>query len=186
MGMQQQGQQLEDPLKAQKQKKRLNDKRWLIAIIALVLIAGGAIFWLRDTQGSVYTILPIVIFTVLGIVVSLFQWLFPVSSGASSQPMAVIHPSLLTQLMQSAQVAPQAPPQIIVHVPSVDPPPPQHAAQTGPLDKASYRGIMGVPPPTDQRSAVRGLNATLTRSPGTNGVLSPAWATASSYWPSVM
>ncbi len=150
--MQQQGQQLEDPLKAQKQKKRVNDKRWLIAITALVLIAGGAVFWLRDTQGSVYAILPIVIFTVLGIVVSLFQWLFPVSSGGSSQPMTVIHPSLLSQLIQPAQVVPQPPQQIIVHVPSVDPPPSQHVAQSGPLDKATYRGIMGVPPPTDPRT----------------------------------
>src|SRR5579872_6295671 len=78
MGMQQQGQQFDDPLKAKQQKKRASDKRWLIAIIALVLIAGGAIIWLRGTQGSVYAILPIVIFTVLGVVVALFQWLFPV------------------------------------------------------------------------------------------------------------
>ncbi len=155
MGMQQQGQQLEDPLNAQKQKKRVKDRRWLIAGIALVLIAGGAIFWLRDTQGSVYTILPIIIFTVLGVLVSLLQWLFPVSSGGSSSPMAVIHPSTLSQLIQSvqsAQVVPQPQPQIIVHVPAVDPPPPQHAAQSGPLEKATYRGIMGVPPPTDPRT----------------------------------
>lgn len=150
MGMQQQGQQLDDPLKTKQQKKRINDKRWLIAIIALVLIAGGAIFWLRDTQGSVYAILPIVIFTVLGILVSLFQWLFPVSSGSSNQPF--IHPSMLSQLMQSTQAVTQPPPQIIVHVPSVDPPSPQHPAQTGPLDRVSYRGIMGVPPPTDPRT----------------------------------
>lgn len=150
MGMQQQGQQLEDPLKSPKQKKRVNDKRWLIAITALVLIAGGAIFWLRDTQGSVFAILPIVIFTVLGVLVSLFQWLFPVSSGGSSQPMTVLHPSTLSQLMQSA--ATQPPQQIIVHVPAVDPPLPQYTAQTGPLDKATYRGIMGVPPPTDPRT----------------------------------
>ena len=147
MGMQEQGQQLEDPLKASKQRKRGGDKRWLVAIIALVLIAGGAIFWLKDTQGSVYAILPIVIFTVLGIVVSLFQWLFPMSGG-SSQPMAVLHPSALSQL---AQVASQPPPQIIVQVPAVDSSS-QHAAQTGPLDKATYRGIMGVPPPTDSRT----------------------------------
>ena len=152
MGMQQQGQQLEDQLIAKKQKKHSKDRRWLVALTALVLIAGGAVFWLRDTQGSVYTILPIVIFTVLGVLVSLFQWLFPVSSGGSSQPVTVIHPSLLSQLMQPAQVASQPPPQIIVHVPAVDLPPPQHATQSGPLDKATYRGIMGVPPPTDPRT----------------------------------
>ena len=154
MGMQPQGQQLEDPLKAPKQKKRMSDKRWLIAMIALVLIAGGAIFWLKDTQGSVYTILPIVIFTVLGIVVSLFQWLFPVSSSGSNQPTPLIHPSVLSQLAQAIQIAPQPPQQIIVHVPAVavDPSPPQSTAQTGPLDKATYRGIMGVPPPTDPRT----------------------------------
>src|SRR5579872_6329886 len=123
MGMQQQGQQFDDPLKAKQQKKRASDKRWLIAIISLVLIAGGAIFWLRDTQGSVYAILPIVIFTVLGVLVSLFQWLFPMSSSSSSQSMPVIHPSVLSQLMQSAQVTPP-PPQVIVHVPAIDPPSP--------------------------------------------------------------
>lgn len=150
MGMQEQGQQFEDPLKVSKQRKRGGDKRWLVAIIALVLIAGGAIFWLKDTQGSAYAILPIVIFTVLGIVVSLFQWLFPMSGG-SSQPVAVLHPSTLSQLAQAAQVASQQPQQIIVQVPAIDPPP-QHAAQTGPLDKATYRGILGVPPPTDPRT----------------------------------
>ena len=151
MGMQQQGQQLDDPLKAKQQKKRMNDKRWLIAIIAIVLIAGGAIFWLKDTQGSVYAILPIVIFTVLGILVSLLQWLFPVSSGSSSQ---AIHPSVLSQLMQTVQAVPQPTPQIIEHVQPVDLPslPPQHPAQSGPLDKVSYRGIMGMPPPTDPRT----------------------------------
>src|SRR5260370_7272639 len=91
MGMQQQGQQLDDPLKSQKRKKQTNSTRWLIAIIALVLIAGGAIFWLRDSQGSVYAILPIVIFTVLGVLVSLFQCLFPLSSHTSNQPVTTIH-----------------------------------------------------------------------------------------------
>ncbi len=154
MGMQQQGQQLDDPLKSQKRKKQTNGTRWLIAIIALVLIAGGAIFWLRDTQGSVYAILPIVIFTVLGVLVSLFQWLFPVSSNTSDQPVTIIHPSMLSQLMQPAQTVPQQPPQIIVHLPPVDPPPSPSPlqVQTGPLDRASYRGIMGVPPPTDPRT----------------------------------
>ncbi len=41
---------------------------------------------------------------------------------------------------------------------------------------------LGRTPPTAHRSAARGLNGTLTRSPGANAVLSPAWATASSYW----
>lgn len=158
MGMQQ-GQQFDDPLKTKQQKRRINDRRWLIAIIALALIAAAAIFWLKDTQGSVYAILPTVIFAVLAILVGLLQWLVPFSSGSSNQ---AIHPSLLSQLLQPAQAVPQ-PPQ---NVPPVDPSPPQHPAQTGPLDKATYRGIMGVLPPTDPRTIQqrdRAVLATYTR-----------------------
>jgi tetratricopeptide (TPR) repeat protein len=117
------GQQPDDPLKSQKRKRQIVRTRWLIAIIALLLIAGGTIFWLVDTQGSLYAILPIIIFTVLGVLIGLFQWLFPVSSSPSDRPMLVIHPSLLSE-----------------------PTPP------APIEKTAHRRIVGLPPLADART----------------------------------
>lgn len=136
-----QEQRLDDPLKPAQAKRRVREIRWLIAMIALLLIAGGTIFWLVDTQGSLYSILPIIIFTVLGVVIGLFQWLFPV--GSASPVQHVMQPAL------AAQGAVLSPPQIIVHVPA-----PEHTqpSETKQLDIISYRGIMGFPPPTDPRT----------------------------------
>ena len=86
METQQQGQQLDDSQRHAQQRKRQLRTRWIIAGIALLLIAAGTIFWLMNTQGSFYAILPIVIFTVLSVVIGLFQWLFPVSSNAPAHP----------------------------------------------------------------------------------------------------
>src|SRR5690242_18956116 len=66
--------------------------------------------------------------------------------------MAVIHPSQLSQLAQAAQSACQPPSRSNVQVPVVNPPPAQHAQQTGPLDEPPCRGVMGVPPTTDPRT----------------------------------
>ena len=144
METQQQGQQLDDSQRHDQQRKRQLRTRWIIAGIALLLIAGGTIFWLVDTQGSLYAILPIVIFTVLSVVIGLFQWLFPVSSNAPVHPAG--QPSLAAQ---AATPSVGQLPQIIVHVPAPDY---VHPPQTGPLEKAVYRGIRGVPPPTDPRT----------------------------------
>ncbi|HVB76170.1 MAG TPA: tetratricopeptide repeat protein [Ktedonobacteraceae bacterium] len=163
MATRQQGQQLEDPLQSEKQKKQATRLRWLIAVVALILISGVAIFWLKETHGSVYTILPIIIFTVLSAVIGLCQWLFPISSNTPAQSITVIHPSLLSELFHSTASAAQTP-QIVESAESAAPaasaesaaPPEAHhyqqAIQSGPLDKATYRGIMGIPPPTDPRS----------------------------------
>jgi tetratricopeptide (TPR) repeat protein len=138
-----QQQQLDNRFSHTPPKRGMHRTRWLIAIIALLLIAGGAIFWLVDTQGSLYAYLPVIIFTVLGVVIGLFQWLFPVGSGAAG-PHG--QPALLPL---GAGVAAAPMPQIIVHMPA-----PEHAdaPQAGQREKTSYRGIMGVPPPTDPRT----------------------------------
>ncbi len=94
----------------------------------------GIIIWILTSRNAFTAILPLVIFTVLGVLIALFQWLFPVSSGVSEHPSAHQH-------------ALQEPP-IIVHVPATQP-----LLEPIPLpDKASYRGIVGLPPPTDPRT----------------------------------
>jgi tetratricopeptide (TPR) repeat protein len=132
-------------------RKRPGWTRWAIAGIALLLIAGGTLFWLEHPQSSLIAILPIIIFTVLGVVISLFQWLFPVGSNAPAHP---------STAMQPAFAAPGAPaPQIIVHVPPQVYAPAEGTPRSGPLGKPSYRGILGFPPPTDPRTIQQRENA---------------------------
>ena len=148
MAMQQQGQQLDNPQQHQQKRKRPPWKRWLIAGTILLLIAVGTVIWIVTDQGSLTGILPVVIFTVLGVVIGLFQWLFPVSSNSTEHPPTIFHPSLMPQASTGASSLP-AMPQIVVHIPPTDH---THLPQSGPLDKPAYRGIMGVPPPTDPRT----------------------------------
>lgn len=148
MATQQQGQQFDSAQQHEQRRKRPPWTRWVIASIIILLIAAGAILWIVTSQGSLTAILPIVIFTVLGVIIGLFQWLFPVSSHAPDHTPAIFPPSLLPQVSTATPTAP-AMPQVIVPVPLADG---THPAQSGPLDKAPYRGIMGVPPPTDPRT----------------------------------
>ena len=139
----------EGPLNQAPQRRGMHRTRWLIATIALLLIAGGTIFWLVDTRGSLYTYLPVIIFTVLGVVIGLFQWLFPLGSGAPGlhgQQAGTAQPALAAQ---GAAPFVAAHPEVMMHGPSPEPanPPPTRA-----LDKVSYRGILGFPPPTDPRT----------------------------------
>src|SRR5271157_2021089 len=148
MAAQKQGQQ-SDKSKSESQKRyQLHRIRWIIVVIVLILIAAGTVIWLLTIQGTWITIVPLVIFTVLGIVIGLFQWLFPVSSNASDHSSTTIHSSLIPQL-STATPSLASMPQIIVDVP---PAVHTHSPQSGPLDKRAYRGIMGVPPPTDPRT----------------------------------
>jgi hypothetical protein len=147
MATQQQGQQF-DNVQQHQQKRKRPGMRWVIASIILLLIAVGAIIWIVTSQGSITTILPIVIFTVLGVVIGLFQWLFPISSNAPDRPTAIFAPSPLPQVSTATPTLP-ATPQVIVPILPADR---THPPQSGPLDKPAYRGIMGVPSPTDPRT----------------------------------
>src|SRR6266571_3269341 len=118
--------------------------RWVVLITTLLLIAFGAIAWVESSQGSWFSILPILLFTVLGVVFSLLQWLFPISAGLQEH-------HTVSSLMPHASPTPvpvPAMPQIIVHVPTTQPLPPALMAP----DKAAFRGILGFPPPTDSRT----------------------------------
>jgi len=145
MATQQQGQQFDNSQRHEQKRGRLLGKRWLIAGIVLLLVAAGAVIWILTDQGSLTAILPIVIFTVLSVVIGLFQWLFPVSSGTTEHHSAILHPSLMPT---GASSLPEAA-QLGVHAPPVDH---THLPQSGPLDRPVYRGIRGVSPPTDPRT----------------------------------
>jgi len=148
MSTQQQGQQFDNARQHEQRRKRPPWTRWVIASIILLLVALGAIIWIVTSQGSLTTILPIIIFTVLGVVIGLFQWLFPVSSNAPDHSRPIFRSSLLPEV-SPATPAGSAMPQVLGLISPVDRP---HPVQSGPLDKAAYRGIMGVPPLTDPRT----------------------------------
>src|SRR5947209_8023048 len=127
-----------------KERKSLQEKRLIIAIVAILFLVGGATLWILNNQGIIqgsWSGILLIIFTVLGIVIGLFQWLFPVTAAPSQQPIA------------PSRTPPT--PQIIVHVPQSTP----ASAQPPLVDKATYRGILGVPPPTDPRTIQQRQNA---------------------------
>ena len=144
-----------------RQRRQLRERRFLILGVALLFLLGGATLWILNSQGIVrgsWSSSLLIIFTVLGVVVGLFQWLFPISSPAPP-PRADAGATL-------------PPPQIIVQVPqTASPSPPQPVVR----EKAAYRGIVGIPPPTDPRSiqqrqlAVEEIYSQLTR-PGVTAI----------------
>src|SRR6266487_1640832 len=111
--------------------------RWVVLIAVLVLIAFGAIAWVGSSQGSWFSILPILLFTVLGVVFSLLQWLFPISAGSHEQHMI----SSLAPHVSPTPSPVAALPQIIVHVPTSQSLPPSLIAS----DKAASRDSLGLP-----------------------------------------
>jgi len=121
-----------------RQRRQLRARRFLILGIALLFLLGGAALWILNSQGLVrgsWSSTLLIIFTVLGVVVGLVQWLFPISSPPPQQH------------ADTAAVLPT--PHIIVQVPQASSPsPPQPAMK----EKAAYRGIVALPPPTDPRS----------------------------------
>ncbi len=122
--------------------------RWVIVIITFILIAVGAIIWVANSNGPWISILPIIIFTALGVVISLFQWLFPVSSSAGSSEHHLLSYHTSQVSTAGTSLSPQAIPPIIVPFPTTQPLPSISPAQ----EKAAYRGIVGFPPPTDSRT----------------------------------
>jgi tetratricopeptide (TPR) repeat protein len=148
MSAQQPGQQSDKSRRESQKRIQLHRIRWIIVIIVLILVAAGTVIWLLTLQGTWITIVPLVIFTILGVIIALFQWLFPVSSNTSNHTSTTLQPSLIPQLF-SATPSLSTMPEIHVHVPPADH---THPPQSGPLDKRVYRGIMGVPPPTDPRT----------------------------------
>src|SRR6266852_8051862 len=98
MTAQQPGQQSDKSRRESQKRYQLHRISWIIVIIVLILMATGTVIWLLNLQGTWITILPLVIFTILGIIIALFQWLFPVSSNAPDRLSTTIHLSLIPQL----------------------------------------------------------------------------------------
>src|ERR1700730_6011264 len=100
--------------------------RWLIVLVVLLLVIGASALWILVNQGPWISILPVLILTVMGLIITLFQWLFPVSSEPPANP----------QQVSPVQIPPTVTPQI-----------------TGPLpSKTTYRSLVALPPPTDART----------------------------------
>ena len=112
MGLQQQPDNEQNHMHAHKAASWM---RWLIAVVILLLIAVGTIIWILIDQSSWTTILPVVIFTVLGVVIALFQWLFPVSTGAHTHEHTAnsFPTSLMPQLSTATPAVPPMPPTTI-------------------------------------------------------------------------
>src|SRR5712692_4580612 len=144
MAQQEQVQHSSDSQGQGKRRKHRPWVRWVVLIAVLLLIAFGAIAWVESSQGSWFSILPVLIFTVLGVVFGLLQWLFPISAGLQEH-------HTVSSLIPHASPTPApvpAMPQIIVHIPTTQPLPPALMAP----DKAAFHGILGFPPPTDSRT----------------------------------
>src|SRR5215475_4640590 len=126
-------------------RRRFLWKRWLIIAIALLVIIVGGVFWIIVSGVQWFTVLPVILFTALGIVVALFQWLFPVSSDPHDHKAA--HASAqasLTSLASPTGLAP-GPQPIVVHIPH------PVSGDLPPVNKTVYRSIAGMPPLTDPR-----------------------------------
>src|SRR5260370_35642540 len=98
-----------------RERKQLHERRFIIVSIAILLLVGATILWILNSQGVIqgsWSGILLIIFTVAGIIIGLFQWLYPISS-----PPPQIQP-------HAATVAPMPAPQIIVHMPPTPPPPP--------------------------------------------------------------
>ncbi len=123
-----------------RERKQLQERRFIIVSTAILLLIGATILWILNSQGIIrgsWSGILLIIFTVAGIIIGLFQWLYPISSPLPPQTQP-----------NAAAVAATPAPQIIVHVPPTAPQPPLPA----PGERATYRGIVGVPPPTDPRT----------------------------------
>lgn len=137
-----------------KARKQLIERRVLIVTVAVLFLGAAAVLWIFNV-GSWSNDLSI-IFVFTGVLIGLFQWLFPVANVSPAPPaiteLAAAHAGRAT--------APLSPLIVQAHPSEVG----DTASAQG---KTPYRGIMGVPPPTDARTiqqregAVRDIYARL-------------------------
>src|SRR5256884_6345341 len=123
-----------------RERKQLQERRFIIVSTAILLLIGATILWILNSQGIIrgsWSGILLVIFTVAGIIIGLFQWLYPISSPPPPQTQP-----------HTATASAMPTPQIIVHVP----PTAAQPSLPAPGERATYRGIVGVPPPTDPRT----------------------------------
>jgi tetratricopeptide (TPR) repeat protein len=130
-------------------RKSLIERRVLIATVAVLFLGAAVVFWILDAQWS--NVLSIV-FIFMSVLIGLLQWLFPVNSSSSTEapptrPAASSAPSTLSG--QPSHVILQVSPSAVTSLLT-----PTVTSVLPPLkdEKAAYRGIMGMPPPTDPRT----------------------------------
>jgi tetratricopeptide (TPR) repeat protein len=129
--------------KKARERKKLIERRVLIASVVILFLGAAVVLWIANagSWSNAFSIL----FIFIGVLITLFQWLFPVSSGA-----APAHPASLPQAAGGVGTASALQP-IVLHFPTV-PPAPVAQSSTDADEKGSYRGILGLPPPTDPRT----------------------------------
>jgi tetratricopeptide (TPR) repeat protein len=147
-------------------RKQLIERRVLIVTVAVLFLGAAAVLWIFNA-GSWSNDLSI-IFVFTGVLIGLFQWLFPVTGSASGQSAV---PTEVPSVDAARTTMPLPPIIVQMHPPDVP------STVVGPQEeKATYRGIMGVPPPTDPRTiqqragAVKDIYARLV-DPGTSAVV---------------
>ncbi|MHB8597800.1 MAG: tetratricopeptide repeat protein [Ktedonobacteraceae bacterium] len=124
-------QQIQPPSRSK--ESSLKHLRLLLAVITLLFIGVGttiAIF-----RGTLFNTVSI-IFTASGAAFALCQWLLPISHTQSDHP---------TPSSSSSSMPP-----IIIQVPTMQTVPVPQASS--PTKKVNYRGIIGLPPPTEPRT----------------------------------
>ncbi len=138
-------------------RKQLIERRITIATVAVLLLGTAVVLWILNGQGIIqgpWSNFFSIIFVFASALIGLLQWLFPIAVP-SSEPGSRV----LTDLEQVAALQGIAPQQAA---------PTQMAQESA--EKLVYRGIMGLPPPTDARTiqqrekAVRDIYARLTQS----------------------
>lgn len=125
------------------ERKRLIERRALIATVTVLFLAVAVIFWILSAQGVIqgsWSNVLSILFIFLSVLIGLFQWLFPIP-GSSSPEAAPLAPVAVPTTVPS--------PPIIVQMHTSD-----MIASVAPTkeEKIAYRGIMGLPPPTDVRT----------------------------------
>lgn len=116
--------------------KQLIERRIIIASVAILFLGTAVVLWILNGQGIIqgsWSNLFSIIFVFVSALIGLFQWLFPVASAPPAPP-----------LIMPASQGGSAP-----HVAG-----PVQTEQPRPVgaEKMAYRGIMGLPPPTDART----------------------------------
>ncbi len=132
-------------------KHRRNSRRSLIIITVLLLACVISVIWILSYLNVIPSFLAAIftfIIAVLGAVFAFFQSIhlfIPADEYESHDNPTQARASLY--IPSTPTPSPKMPP-IIVQVPTSQP----LSSPSTPLDKASYRGIVGLPPPTDPKT----------------------------------
>ncbi len=129
--------QTQSSIQKKKHKRRIS-MRLIIFIIASVSLVIGTVLWIADGNagGGRWATIVSVLFVAVGLFISLLQWLFPVSTDTVAETR--VPPLVATDVTVAPTVATLA-------VRSAD----EHYVIH---EKNAYRGILGLPPPTDART----------------------------------